>query len=108
VLIVDGLGVPVLPGTTETFLYVGVDGTCLPGVDQGVDQGGQPVGPQSVQNYIWPGGSHALSFHLGQPDCKAKAAYPDVTVALDAGRRAFLFLSSPDGKSLKALQVPIE
>ncbi len=108
VLMTDGIGLMAFPGTTETFMFLGVDGTCLPSVDSGTEGGGQPIGPSSQQSYIYPAGSHAVSLHLGQSECGAKGAYPDVTVDLKAGQRAFLFLYSPDGKSLKTLQVAIE
>jgi hypothetical protein len=108
VLMTDGIGLMAFPGTTETFMYLGVDGKCLPSVDSGVDGGGQPTGPSSQQSYIFPAGSHAVSLYLGQTDCTGKAAYPDVTVNLKAGQREFLFFYSEDGKTLKTLQLPVE
>ena len=97
-----------MPGSTETFVYEGADGTCMPGVDQGPYGGAQPWGPGSQQSYIFPAGTHAVSAHLGeQPDCKAKSPYPDVPVTLNAGQRAFLFYFSPEGKTLKPMLLPI-
>jgi hypothetical protein len=108
VLIVDGIGLKALPGSDETFVWVGVDGTCLPSVDQGPDAGGQPWGPRSQQSYLFPAGTHAVSEHLGTPDCKAKSPYADVPVTLQAGKRAFLLFFTPDDKALNALLVPFE
>jgi hypothetical protein len=111
-LMVDGVGLTAMPGSTETFVYVGVDGTCLPGSDQGIPAGGQPWGPESQQNYIYPAGSHAVSVHFaganGNPDCKATSPYPDTTVDLKAGERAFLFYFTSDDKTLKSLLVPVQ
>jgi hypothetical protein len=108
VLLVDGIGLQAMPGSTETFVFVGVDGTCLPSVDQGPDAGGQPWGPGSQQSYLFPAGSHAVSLHLATPDCKAKSPYPDTTIDLQAGARAFAFYFTPDDKTLNALIVPLQ
>ncbi len=108
VLMVDGVGITNLPNTSETFVFVGIDGTCLPSVEQGAAAGGEPRGPHSQQNYLYPAGSHAVSLYLTNPDCTGKSAYPDTTVALNAGQRAFLFYYTPDDKTLKGLLVPAQ
>jgi hypothetical protein len=111
-LMVDGIALSAMPGSTDTFVYTGVDGTCLPSSDGGAPEGGQPWGPESQQNYVYPAGSHAVSLHFaganGAPDCKAKSPYPDTTVDLKAGQKAWLFYYTPDDKTLKSLLVPVQ
>lgn len=107
VLMADGVALAAFPNTTETFAFLGVDGTCLPSVEGGPDGGGQPLAPHSQQSYIYPAGSHNVTVHLANADCGAKSPYPAIPVALSAGERAWLFFYSPDDGQLQTLLVPV-
>jgi hypothetical protein len=109
VLMADGLALGAVPGTSETFLYVSVDGTCLPDVEGTSDNTAQPFGPQSQQNYVAPAGSKDAYIEVpgenGAPDCTSKGTLTPIHYDVAAGERAWLMFYSPDGKTLKVLQV---
>jgi hypothetical protein len=106
-----GLALGAVPGTAETFLYMSVDGACLPNVEGGIDGTPQPFGPGSQQNYLAPAGSKDAYIELpgenGIPDCTSKGTLTPVHYDIAAGERAWLAFYSPDGKTLKALQVKV-
>jgi hypothetical protein len=109
VIMADGVALAAVPGTSETFLYVSVDGTCLTNVEGTSDNTAQPFGPESQQNYVAPAGSKDAYIELpgpnGAPDCASKGTLTPIHYDVAAGERAWLAFYSPDGKTLKALQV---
>jgi hypothetical protein len=111
IVMADGIGLSAVPGTSETFLYMSVDGECLPNVEGGSQGTPQPWGPGSQQSYLAPAGSKEMHIELpgtnGIPDCKSNGKFPPFKYDVAAGERAWLAFYSPDGKTLKALQVKV-
>ena len=108
VLMIDGVGLIALPGTHGDLRLHGRRRHVPAERRPGHRCGGQPWGPRSQQNYLFPAGQHAVSLHLATPDCTATSPYPDTTVDLKAGQRAFLFYFTPDDRTLKSLLVPVQ